>query len=47
MNFKERYGMETGKDKYRLLIDNLPDAFAYHQIITDSSGNPVDYIFLE
>ncbi len=39
--------MEPGNYKYRLLIENLPDAFAYHQIITDSSGNPVDYIFLD
>jgi len=34
-------------DKYRLLIENLPDAFAYHQIVTDDDGKPVDYIFLE
>ncbi len=39
--------MEFGNDKYRLLIKNLPDAFAYHQIITDSGGNPVDYVFLD
>ncbi len=39
--------MEPGNYKYRLLIENLPDAFAYHRIITDSSGNPVDYIFLD
>ena len=39
--------MELGKDKYRLLMEHLPDAFAYHQIVTDSSGKPVDYIFLE
>lgn len=35
------------KGKYRLLLKNLPDAFAYHQMVTDSKGNPVDYIFLE
>jgi len=27
--------MEPGNYKHRLLIENLPDAFAYHQIITD------------
>ncbi len=39
--------MDAGSDKNRALIENLPDAFAYHRIITDSSGNPVDYIFLD
>ncbi|OPL09752.1 MAG: hypothetical protein AVO34_04865 [Firmicutes bacterium ML8_F2] len=39
--------MDTGNDKHRRLIENLPDAFAYHQIVTDSEGKPVDYIFLD
>ncbi len=39
--------MKSGQAKYRLLIENLPDAFAYHKIITDSAGNPIDYIILD
>ncbi len=39
--------MKSGPDKHRLLIENLPDAFAYHQIVTDEEGAPHDYIFLE
>ncbi len=39
--------MQPRKDKYRLLMEHLPDAFAYHQIVTDSSGNPIDYFFLD
>jgi len=35
------------KDKYRLLIENLPDGFAYCKMVRDSSGKPLDYIFLE
>ncbi len=35
------------KDKYRLLIENLPDGFAYHKMVLDSSGKPLDYVFLE
>ncbi len=31
--------MEPVPGKYRLLMEYLPDAFAYHQIVTDSSGN--------
>ena len=33
--------------KYRLLLKNLPDAFAYHQMLTDSRGKALDYVFLE
>jgi PAS domain S-box-containing protein len=34
-------------DKYRLPIENMLDAFAYHQIVTTDDGKPVDYVFLE
>ncbi len=33
--------------KYRSLFDNLIDACAYHKIIIDDSGRPVDYEYLE
>ena len=39
--------MKKGKDKYRLLRENMMDGYAYHQIVRDSSGTPVDYIFLD
>lgn len=39
--------MYQEKDKYRLLIKNLPDGLAYCKMVLDSSGKPVDYIFLE
>ena len=35
------------KDKYRLLIENLPDGVAYCKMVRDNTGKPVDYIFLE
>ena len=35
------------KDQYHLLIENLPDGFAYHKMVLDSSGKPLDYVFLE
>ena len=37
--------MGNGKDKYRWLVENLPDAIAYHQLVVDENDNPVDYIF--
>ncbi|MCJ7789433.1 MAG: PAS domain S-box protein [Candidatus Atribacteria bacterium] len=36
-----------GKDKYRLLIENLPDGLVYCKVVRDNTGKPVDYIFLE
>ncbi len=39
--------MKPGLEKYLLLVENLPDGFAYHQIVTDTAGKPVDYFFLE
>ena len=36
-----------GKTKYRLLLKNMPDAFAYYQVLTDSRGNAADYVFLD
>lgn len=39
--------MKPFADKYKRLIENFPDAFAYHQLITDERGNPVDYVFIE
>ncbi len=32
---------------YRLLMDRLPDAFAYNEIIFDSNGKPKDFLILE
>lgn len=39
--------MAVKKDSYRLVVENLPDAFAYHQVVQDQEGKPEDYIFLE
>ena len=35
------------KDKYRLLIENLPDGLAYCKMVRDNTGKPLDYIFLK
>ncbi|MDP3305870.1 MAG: GAF domain-containing protein [Erysipelotrichaceae bacterium] len=34
-------------DKYKLLKENMMDGYAYHQIVKNSTGDPVDYIFLD
>jgi PAS domain-containing protein len=32
---------------YKMLFTNMPMAYAYHKIITDSKGKPIDYEFIE
>lgn len=45
-SFREvRHLLETS-EKYRLLIESLPDAFAYFEILTDSEGRAVDCVCL-
>ena len=39
--------MNQEVEKYRHLLENLPDPFAYHQVVTGKEGDPADYIFLE
>jgi PAS domain S-box-containing protein len=33
--------------KYRSLFENMIDGFAFHRIVVDGGGKPVDYVFLE
>ena len=35
------------ENNFQLLFQNMNSAFAYHKIITNKKGNPVDYIFLD
>ncbi len=39
--------LRQSEEKYRKLFENMSSSFALHEIITDKSGAPVDYIFLE
>jgi PAS domain S-box-containing protein len=38
---------ETTAGRYRSLLENMMNAFAYHKMIFDEDGKPVDYVFLE
>ncbi|MFP4284733.1 MAG: HD domain-containing phosphohydrolase [Desulfovermiculus sp.] len=33
--------------RYRLILENLPDAYAYHEVISDQDGQVQDYSFVE
>ena len=39
--------MSPGSDKSRRLFENLPDAYAYHRIVVNEAGIPVDFIILD
>lgn len=39
--------LKEAESRYRSLFANMIDGFAYHQIVTDENGKPVDYVFLE
>jgi len=39
--------MNDIESRYRLVLASMPTGWAYHQIVTDDAGAPVDYIFLE
>lgn len=46
-NFSGVVQMMQEKDNYYLLIENMPDAFAYHRMIADSEGKFVNYEFIQ
>ncbi len=39
--------LTKSEEKYRLLFQNMIDAYALHEIVLNESGVPVDYVFLE
>jgi PAS domain S-box-containing protein len=39
--------LKLSEKKYSTLFANMQDAFAYHKVLFDDSGKPVDYVFLE
>jgi PAS domain S-box-containing protein len=39
--------MGTDRKQFDMFFDRMLDGFAYHKIVVDKSGKPVDYVFLE
>jgi PAS domain S-box-containing protein len=39
--------LAESEEKFRLLFDHMLDAFAFHKMIFDENGEPVDYRFLD
>jgi PAS domain S-box-containing protein len=45
--FKAAQKLLESRENYRNLFNNMNEAFAYHEMITDESGNPIDYKYLD
>jgi len=39
--------LRESESKYRLLFENMVNGFAFHEIVLNKQGKPIDYIFLE
>jgi PAS domain S-box-containing protein len=44
---KEQVSFYQDEQSVRVLFENMIDAFAYHKMLYNSEGKPVDYVFLE
>ena len=42
-----RKALEESENNLKLLFQNMNSAFAFHKIITNEQGKPVDYVFLD
>ncbi|MFO7941313.1 MAG: diguanylate cyclase [Bacillota bacterium] len=39
--------MDPGNENYQPIIEHLPDALAYHRVIFDSRGHPIDSVLVD
>jgi PAS domain-containing protein len=39
--------LRESESKYRFLFENMMNGFAYHKMLFDDEGKPVDYVYLE
>ena len=46
-NSRTRDALEASTKKFSALFDNMLSGFAYHKMLLDSDGKPIDYIFLD
>jgi PAS domain S-box-containing protein len=35
------------EERYRLLFQNMIDGYAYHKVVADETGKPIDYIYID
>ena len=42
-----QHNLRRSEENYRALFENMLSGFAYHKIVVDERGQPVDFVFLE
>ncbi|TES93637.1 MAG: PAS domain S-box protein [Promethearchaeota archaeon] len=42
-----KQALKESEEKYRLLFENMNSGFAYHEVLVDDNGKPIDYRFIE
>ena len=45
--FLAKQELKESEEKYRSLFENMNTAFAYHEVIVDDNGKPIDYRYIE
>ncbi len=46
-NDRAQKALVESENNLQLLFQNMNSGFAFHKIVTDDNGNPIDYIFLD
>ncbi len=44
---RAQVALQESEEKYRSLFTSMLDGFAYHKMLLDEDGHPIDYLFLE
>ena len=44
---KAQKALQENEERYRHLFNNMLNGFAFHELIVDETGKPIDYVFLE
>ncbi|MHA2168839.1 MAG: PAS domain-containing hybrid sensor histidine kinase/response regulator [Candidatus Kariarchaeaceae archaeon] len=45
--FQTEQDLRESEERYRLLFQNMIDGYAFHKVVTDEAGNPIDYIYVD
>ena len=44
---RAEHALKEAKDQLQSIFDNMTSAFAFHKIITNEKGEPIDYLFID
>lgn len=44
---KAEQELSESESKYRAMFENMQNGFAYHEVVVNADGKPIDYVYLE